>query len=286
MKKRHINIFPLPYNGELSELTWPPVTEIKIPRYKFRYRCPYQLLKVPYWSLKSCSHGDLLHTFWGRVTWPDLVAWPEMTLIWNFSEGCKIDVWKGMQKDGAAPRRRFLLRKKKQLVWSKRLPPRAKVKIVYILLSQSWSGVVVGVGDNNFRPESEPESLKIRRLRSPVHWWTKVSQTNRKFTIQKFRLNQPALQDPGGSSEIARSNNLPRKDPGFTGSSDIFSAWDPKFLEFHNNASASGFRIPRIPRPKWNKGFMFLQNHVSILWIRDPGSLGILAYVCYQRCME
>ena len=31
-KKQHMNISPLPYNGEVSEFTWPQVTEIKIPR--------------------------------------------------------------------------------------------------------------------------------------------------------------------------------------------------------------------------------------------------------------
>ena len=51
-------------------------------------------------------HIDILKTmsrrnkkyFWGRVTWSDLVAWPEMALVWNFLEGCEIQVWKVMQK--------------------------------------------------------------------------------------------------------------------------------------------------------------------------------------------
>ena len=36
------------------------------------------------------------------------------------------------------------------------------------LLGRSRSGVGVGVGVNIFRPESDSESLKIRRLRSPA----------------------------------------------------------------------------------------------------------------------
>ena len=41
----------------------------------------------------------------------------------------------------------------------------------YLLLGRSRSGVGVGVGVEIFSPESEleSESLKIRRLRSPVH---------------------------------------------------------------------------------------------------------------------
>ena len=55
-------------------------------------------------------------------------------------------------------------------------------RIEYILLIRSRSGVGVGVGVDIFRPktESEPESLKIRQLRSPAEnnsiktfskWW-------------------------------------------------------------------------------------------------------------------
>ena len=36
--------------------------------------------------------------FWGNVTLPDLVTWPEVTLGWTVLEEWKIDVWKGMQK--------------------------------------------------------------------------------------------------------------------------------------------------------------------------------------------
>ena len=98
--KRHLNIFHLPYNAQVSEMTWPQVIEIKIPRCKFCvYWCLYQLLKVSYWYLKNCSHSEVLNIFWVRVTSPDLVTWPEMTLGWNFLEGCEIDVWKNMQKN-------------------------------------------------------------------------------------------------------------------------------------------------------------------------------------------
>ena len=45
--------------------------------------------------------------FLGRVTWPDLVTWLEMTLRLNFLEECEIHVWEGMQKTAAPARRRF-----------------------------------------------------------------------------------------------------------------------------------------------------------------------------------
>ena len=94
--------------------------EIKIPRYTFyRYGCPYQLLKVSYWYLKNCSHGEILNIFVGRFTWPDLVTWPEMTFGWNFWKGAKLMY----EKVG-----------KKQLVWSKWSPPtvrRLNVGVTY-----------------------------------------------------------------------------------------------------------------------------------------------------------
>ena len=94
-----MNISPLPYNGEATELTWPQVTEIEITRYTFcRYWCLYQIPKVWYWYLKNCSHSQILNIFWGRFTWPDLVTWPEKTFGWNFLEGCEINVWEGIQE--------------------------------------------------------------------------------------------------------------------------------------------------------------------------------------------
>ena len=79
-KKRHLNIFPLPYNGQVQEMSWPQVTDIEIPRYTFyRYWCRYQLMKVSYWCLKNCSHGVIINIFRGRVTLPDLATWPKVT---------------------------------------------------------------------------------------------------------------------------------------------------------------------------------------------------------------
>ena len=67
--KKHFKIFPLPYNGLVRKLTWPEVTEIKIPRYTFcRYWCPYQLLKVSCWSTENYSHIAIANSFGGWVT--------------------------------------------------------------------------------------------------------------------------------------------------------------------------------------------------------------------------
>ena len=58
-------IFPLPYNGHITNLAWLQVTEIEILRCTFcRCCCSYQLLKVSYWSLKICSHGQSQMFFW------------------------------------------------------------------------------------------------------------------------------------------------------------------------------------------------------------------------------
>ena len=60
--------------------------------------------------------------FWGRATWPDLVTWPVTTLGRNFSEGCKIDGWKGMPKRRCcAPS--FLPFAKNQVVYGQNDPP-------------------------------------------------------------------------------------------------------------------------------------------------------------------
>ena len=124
--KKHLNIFPLPYNGPVRKLTWPQVTEIQIPRYTIcRYWCPNQPLKVSCWSLKNCSHSAITNIFGGWVTWPDLVTWPEMTLSWNFQERCGKDVWKGMHKT-AALRPPFFLYSRKTLGGRLDAPPTAR----------------------------------------------------------------------------------------------------------------------------------------------------------------
>ena len=75
-KKRHLNIFPLPYNDFISEMTWPQVTEIEIPRYTFcRNWCLHQLLKVSYWYHTKRSQCAIMNIFEVRsldLTWHDL----------------------------------------------------------------------------------------------------------------------------------------------------------------------------------------------------------------------
>ena len=71
---------PLVYNGEVTSLTWPQVTSIKNPRYtNHLYWYPYAALKRRSWSRKNCGSDRLSNFFWGGVTWPRLVTWPEMT---------------------------------------------------------------------------------------------------------------------------------------------------------------------------------------------------------------
>ena len=104
--KVHLNIFSLPYNGLVRKLTWPQVTEIKIPRLTFsRYWWSNQLLKDSCWSLKNCGNSAITNILGGWVTWPDLGTWSVMTLGCNFDERCGKDAWKGLEKRGSARRR-------------------------------------------------------------------------------------------------------------------------------------------------------------------------------------
>ena len=72
--KWHSNIFPLPYNSEITKLTSPQVAEIEISWDTFSgHWCPYQLLKVSYGSLKNYSHGAITNSSGGRVNEPALI---------------------------------------------------------------------------------------------------------------------------------------------------------------------------------------------------------------------
>ena len=72
-KEATFNFPPLTYNGEVTKLTWPWVTVIKIPRYVlYRYCYGYQSLKVSRWSVIQHSYDEHSNFFWGEVTWRDL----------------------------------------------------------------------------------------------------------------------------------------------------------------------------------------------------------------------
>ena len=94
-----MNISPLPYNGDVSELTWPQVTELKIPRYiSCKYWCPHQILKVSYWYLKNCSYSEILNIFevgsLDLTWWPDL-KWPRAEISWKGAKLMyeKVTIW-------------------------------------------------------------------------------------------------------------------------------------------------------------------------------------------------
>ena len=69
---------PLTYNGEVAKLTWPWVTDIKIPRYIFyRYWYGYQSLEVSRWSRAFGVAMTSIQTFSG-VRWLDVIWWPDI----------------------------------------------------------------------------------------------------------------------------------------------------------------------------------------------------------------
>ena len=71
--KKHLIIFPLPYNGLVRKLTRPQVTEIKIPRYtNCTYWCPYQLLEVACLPIPLAPSRRNGKYFWrlDHLTWP------------------------------------------------------------------------------------------------------------------------------------------------------------------------------------------------------------------------
>ena len=101
-KEAHFNSLPLTYNGEVAKLTWPWVTDIKIPRYAFYGYCyVYQSLKVSRWSASRCngSYDEHSNFFRVEVTWRNLVTWPWVIWVWNLHM-CGQDVWTGVSKNG------------------------------------------------------------------------------------------------------------------------------------------------------------------------------------------
>ena len=108
-KKKHLNIFLLPYNGLVRKLTWPQVTDIQILRYTFcRYWCPNQNLKFSCWSLKNCSLSTITNICGIWVTWPDL-RWPRAKI---FRKGAERMYEKVCEKGGTQRRHFFPIHKK------------------------------------------------------------------------------------------------------------------------------------------------------------------------------
>ena len=85
VQKRCLSIFPLTYNGEVAKLTWPWVSDIKIPRYKFtdtvtdikhwRYQGD-RSFGVAMTNIQSFSEVRSLDASW----WPDL-EWPGSEIL-------------------------------------------------------------------------------------------------------------------------------------------------------------------------------------------------------------
>ena len=74
--RRHLAFLALPYNGEVTKLTWPSVTKIKKVRDKHVVATDGLMISWKFiWSLKNCSNCSITNFFGGRVTWPDL-RWP------------------------------------------------------------------------------------------------------------------------------------------------------------------------------------------------------------------
>ena len=56
----YLSFSPLTYNGEVTKLTWPEVTDIKNPRYtNCRYLCPYCTPRVSKSSDQRCVFGTM-----------------------------------------------------------------------------------------------------------------------------------------------------------------------------------------------------------------------------------
>ena len=58
--KRYLIFSPLTYNGEVTKLTWPKVTDIKNPKYtNCRHLCPYCAMRVSKSSDHWCAFGTM-----------------------------------------------------------------------------------------------------------------------------------------------------------------------------------------------------------------------------------
>ena len=103
---------PLPYNGEVAKLTWPWVTDIKIPRYTFyKYWYGYQSLKVSMWSGIQWSYDEHSNFFlrWGHLMWPGDLTVSDLGRQKIFHNMCGKDVWAGIikRRRGAPPFLRY-----------------------------------------------------------------------------------------------------------------------------------------------------------------------------------
>ena len=102
---------PLPYNGNVTKMTWPQVTDMKNPRYTTcRYLCPYQKLYVLSHSVNYCFLGvmakfEKLGLRWGHLMWPESVTFSPRSITFS---GDLYKWWRNSYtKFGAAARRRF-----------------------------------------------------------------------------------------------------------------------------------------------------------------------------------
>ena len=104
-KQAPFNFLRLTYNGEVTKLNWPKVTDIKILRLTF---CRYLLLLVGIkpWKMqgnRSVGVATLsIYFLWGEVTCRDLLTWPRVIWVWNFYNICGKDKHNECTKESGA----------------------------------------------------------------------------------------------------------------------------------------------------------------------------------------
>ena len=93
---------PLTYNGEVTKLTWPKVTDIKNPKYtNCRHLCPYCTLLVSksfhHWcAFGTMSNFEKRNLRPGHLMWPGGVTFRVIGSSFFFLEMCQIVGWIAM----------------------------------------------------------------------------------------------------------------------------------------------------------------------------------------------
>ena len=105
------NFSPLTYNGEVTKLTWPKVTDIKNPKYtNCRHLCPYCTLRVSKSSDHWCAFGTMSNfekrnLRSGHLMWPGGVTFGVIgSSFFRNVSNCWLNSY---GKFGGATRRRF-----------------------------------------------------------------------------------------------------------------------------------------------------------------------------------
>ena len=99
VQKRRLSILShclIMERSQIWRLTWPWITDIKIPRYTFIDVVTILITvskNVLRWLVIWYSYDEHSNFFWGEVTWLDLVTWIWVTGFWNLRNMCGKDVW-------------------------------------------------------------------------------------------------------------------------------------------------------------------------------------------------